>query len=237
MGKVVIHCIPYIKDKDALNESMEKMAKAIAARKKRTHIIMTHIGLDEATNGPNEMKLKGYPAARLRKMGAQKIIAGHHHHPQRFKGALVVGSPLQHNMLDQGDKRGLLVYDTDTEETTRIWLRNSRFFVYNLSSREELVKFQRDADNSIFAGGYVRILLDSAVTSEHKIADIVASSAKMFKILPIKHIKSGLRNETISNKAMANIGNLGAVVHDYVEHIDSPLNHKRLISIGKKLLY
>lgn len=237
INEVVFHCMPYIKDKDVLDKAVAEMAKTIEKWPwlGNVHIIITHIGLDEARNGPNEIQLKGYSVAKLRKLGAQKIIAGHHHHPQRFGGTNVVGSPLQHNMSDRGDKRGLLVYDTKTDETTRIWLRNSRFFFYEITSNKSFEKMQREQED--FRGGYVRVALDTSIKSESKVADIVGVSAKMYRILPVKHLKSGVRSAAISKLASANIGNLSVVVPDYIEYISPPgLNKQRLITVGKGLL-
>jgi len=236
-GTCAFHCLPYIKDKDQMAKEIQKIAKVIDGWASGwTHIIMTHIGLDEAKNGPNEIKLGGYPLARLRKIGADKILAGHHHHPQRLGGTEIIGSSLQHNMLDVGDKRGLMIYDTKENVTTRIWLRNSRFFMYEIDSKKKFEKMQREQED--FRGGYVRVLLDQAVISESKVADVVAAHAKMYKIIPMMHMKSGIRNEAISHKAIANIGNMSVVVPDYVEHINPVgLNKKRLITVGKGLLY
>jgi DNA repair exonuclease SbcCD nuclease subunit len=48
--------------------------------------------------------------------GVQHVFSGHYHpHMRVTDKATVVGSPLQLNWADEGDIRGFIVYDTDTD--------------------------------------------------------------------------------------------------------------------------
>jgi DNA repair exonuclease SbcCD nuclease subunit len=235
MDDVVVHCIPYLQDHSAIDGAVRQVAENIKRDPKLQHLMLIHLGLDKAVNGPNEIRVQGYSVDRLQKLGARKIFAGHHHHPQTIGNLEVIGSPLQHNMLDRDDRRGLLIYDTETEGVLRIWLSGPRFFMYEIDSVKSFDKFKRDQD--IYRGGYVRIMLMQGIASESKVADIVGASAKMYRILPMRQKKSNIRSEAVTNKAVANIGNLGAVVEDFVDHVKPVgLKRSRLISIGKKLV-
>ncbi len=49
--------------------------------------------------------------------GVQHVFSGHYHPYMRVTdNATVIGSPLQLNWADEGDRRGFIVYDTDTDE-------------------------------------------------------------------------------------------------------------------------
>jgi DNA repair exonuclease SbcCD nuclease subunit len=234
---VVIHCLPYVKDNNVLNQSIKSITRTIDKHRRRHHIMITHIGIDEATNGPNEIVLRNsFPTRSLRKTGAHAIFCGHHHHPQSLPPRVdVIGSPLQLNMLDRGDRRGIVMYDTDSKLLKRIWLGSSKFFLYELRTAKDFDELKRD--QALYRGGYVRILLTAGAAPESKVRDVVDATARMYKILPVMESKSGVRSQEVTQKAVANIGNIEAVLPDYVEHIDpSNLKRKRLVRIGRRLL-
>lgn len=235
---IEIHSLPYIKDRIQLEKQVELIAKSISKSDAWKNIIVTHIGLDQATNGPNEIKLKNsYALSKLRKLGADHILSGHHHHPQGNGHWSVIGSPLQMNMSDRGDRRGLLIYNTHKDTVKRIWLRGSRFFMVNIERFKDYESLQRLADKGEYNGGYVRVMLTHGVVPDTKIVDVLQTHAKMYKILPVNPIQNTTRSEAVTQKAVANIGNMRAVVKDYVEHLNpTNLKHKRLISIGRKLV-
>lgn len=237
---VVIHCIPYIKDPKQLDVNIERAREGIIQAHghsfPKAQIILTHMSFAQAVNGPNEIMLKtSYDVNKLRKLGTQKILSGHHHHPQDEGDWSIIGSPIQMNMLDRGDRRGFLIYNTKTNKTTRIWLNGSRFFLYEVNSLRRFEKLEREQE--AYRGGYVRVMLTQGVVPEAKIHRLLEKHAKMYKIIPVKNIKSEMRNAAVSKKAMANIGNLSEVIPAYVDHVaPKGLKAERLTTIGRRLI-
>lgn len=236
---IYFHCLPYIKDPEALEKEIKSMKFALSGSnpggKHSTHIIVTHIALAQAVNGPNEIKLKkAFDVNVFRKMGAQKILSGHHHHPQDEGNWSVIGSPLQMNMNDRGDRRGVLIYDTTTNKTKRIWFSGSRFFLYTIDSTRKWEKFLLDQDK--IKGGYVRVMYMPGVVDESALERVLKSTAKMYKMLPVASLSTVERSTKVTQKAMANVSDLSAVIPDYVEHVNPKgLNRNRLVRIGRKL--
>jgi hypothetical protein len=72
---------------------------------------------------------------------------------------------------------------------------------------------------------------------ETKIRDLLTPRVKMYKIVPMRNIKSSVRSEAVSKKAIASVGNLSEVIPDYVATVKAPgLRSKRLITVGRKLV-
>jgi len=61
-----------------------------------------------------------FEAVKKALSGRVIFLAGHYHHPQKIGAVQVVGAPIQHNRGDMGDRRGVLLLNTETFEIWRI---------------------------------------------------------------------------------------------------------------------
>jgi DNA repair exonuclease SbcCD nuclease subunit len=231
---VNIHCFPYANDKSKIDGMVSLLSMAASAYKNKINLLVTHMGLNEAVNGPNEIRVFGYKTSDLKKIGMTHVFSGHHHHPQRISPTHhVIGAPLQLNMLDRGDRRGFLIYDTKKKEVIRVWRKGVKFFLYNVASQKDFDTLQRDQEN--YADHYIRVMLDESVASTAKVSHLLRV-ARMSKILPLKKMKTGIRNDSITEAVITNAGRLDSVIESYVKHVRPKLNAERLIIVGKRLV-
>lgn len=231
IGKTSITCIPYTKDQKEFTHSLKGS---------RSDIVLAHCDLKEAVNGPNEVRLKdAWSITDLNRAG-DFVLCGHHHHPQRLNSrAVVVGSPIQHNMLDRGDNRGLVIYDTDTKKLKRIWLNFSRFFLFEIDTPEKLSWFMDQEWERDIPNGYVRFIFRfnpgrEAISRIEYALELNKVRGKEIKIqrAPVNSV----RNKKLTIQ-LAKTNDFKTSIPEYIKHIKPVgLNKKRLIEIGEKLI-
>ena len=78
------------------------------------------------------------------------VYLGHYHSHTRHGKATIIGTPLQLNWADSGDKRGFLVIDTDTGECEQIETDAPKFVTLDLGGRG-------GCDYSAFDNRFVRV--------------------------------------------------------------------------------
>lgn len=238
IGRSGIHCLPYIKDVEEFREKLSLLRNRI--RQHGHNILLVHQDLREAPNGPNEIRLKKAYSIREIAKKMDYVFCGHHHHPYRLNStAVVVGSPIQHNMLDRGDKRGIIIYDTQTEQVKRIWFTFSRFFLFEIESPAAYKKFSELEWEHGIPNGYVRFIFRYPLNIDEKTELEEHLKSMMVRGYEIK-VQPGptraMRNESLSKKMLASIG-LKAALPDYVDHVKPKgLNRKRLVKTGQKII-
>jgi DNA repair exonuclease SbcCD nuclease subunit len=85
--------------------------------------------------------------------GVQHVFSGHYHpHMQVTLKATVVGTPMQLNWADEGDRRGFLVYDTDTDEQEFHEIDGPKFVTLDWSD-----VYQSTIDEEV-SGNFVRVI-------------------------------------------------------------------------------
>src|ERR1044072_691724 len=232
IGNIKIGGIPYIKDPDEFTASIKRF--------KDSDILLGHCDLKEAVNGPNEIRLKdAWPVKKLMGAGSY-LFLGHHHHPQRLnKRAVVVGSPIQHNMLDRGDNRGLIIFDSDTKKLKRIWLKFSRFFLFDIESKEKLDWFLDQEWERGIENGYVRFIFRF-----NPGRDVISRIEEQLEAMKVrgKELKTqraplnSMRNEKLTLE-LSKSNDFKSSIPGYIDHVKpTGLNRKRLIKIGQQIL-
>jgi DNA repair exonuclease SbcCD nuclease subunit len=238
LSNTVIHCLPYLKDEKEFTDSIKRIKSKVSSSDH--NVVLTHCSLREAENGPNEIRLReAWSIKDLRKTG-DYIFCGHHHHPQRLNSrAIVVGSPIQHNMLDRGDNRGLVVYDSDRQQVKRIWLSFSRFFLFEILDKDHLEWFLGTEWERGIENGYVRFLFRFIPPRDviSRIEDQLTSFKVRGSEIKIQRAPlNSVRNEKLTLQ-LSRTNDFKSAIPTYVDHVrDKLLNRKRLIKVGEKLL-
>jgi len=236
LKQTTIHCLPYTKDAEEYTECVKRLKGRV--KRDRHNIILTHCSLKEAVNGPNEIRLKDAWSIKDLRNTADYIFCGHHHHPQRLNSrCLVVGSPIQHNMLDRGDRRGLVVYDDSTGEVKRIWLKFSSFFLYEITDPSQLPDisgFWTDKEN-----GYVRIIFRYIPQKDvlNRLNDALDKAKVRGREIKIQRAPlNAVRNEKLTLQ-LTKSNDFKSSISTYVDHVkDTMLNRERLVRIGESLI-
>lgn len=200
-------------------------------------ILVSHCGLTEAAIGPNEIKIEApLSLSDLAPLQLEAAMFGHYHKPQNFEGnVFIIGAPCQHTMLDRGEKRGVLIYDTKTHEAKRVWLNGPQFHLYELEpSIDDLAAFKHWVVGC--KGGYVRVLLRSKAIIKDAVVDLLeAAGVKAHQVRYAIVTAATARNEALTTKLLG--GGLEESLKDYVAHVTTDgLDKPRLVELGQALL-
>ncbi len=88
------------------------------------------------------------------------VFTGHYHpHVKVSEKATVVGSVMQHTWADTGDKRGFLVYDTNTKDIEQIKIRAPEFKTVDMGGAGSLgtIDDKKWFHPPYFKGNYIRV--------------------------------------------------------------------------------
>lgn len=93
-------------------------------------LLLGHLGIQGAEVGADFVYRNPHDATieDLQPSEFDAVYLGHYHkHQQLAPNAWYIGAPLQHNWGDRGDRRGCLIYDTETKIHERIYLQAPEF--------------------------------------------------------------------------------------------------------------
>lgn len=138
----------------------------------------------------------------------QRVFSGHfHHHHFCDKKVLYVGSPMQHHFGDSGDSgRGIVIYDTETDEIRFIQNPNwDKFRILRLKSEDDL------GDLSQYKGKYISIIYESMDLNPQKIQDkLLEAGAKSVRkqSVAVRKVQSSLQEKESSRDADDKLGHI-----------------------------
>lgn len=200
-------------------------------------ILVSHCGLTEATIGPNEIKIEAPLSLNdLAPLQLEAAMFGHYHKPQNFEGnVFIIGSPCQHTMLDRGEKRGVLIYDTKTHEAKRVWLNGPQFHLFEVADKDSLAALKEATPG--LKNGYVRVLLRSKAVVKDAVVELLeGAGVKAHQVRYAIVTAAAQRNEALTVKLLSSNG-LEESLGDYVHHVSTDgLDKDRLVELGRTLL-
>lgn len=131
--------------------------------------LMLHQGITEAAVGPSNYFIgTGISFLELKKY--EKVFVGHYHRYQKFGNTYIVGSPIQHNFGERGEKKGFLLLH-DNSRVEFLSTPNAREFkVVEVKEREDLIGFtKRDYVKFIVKSKRMKNFNFSSVSDHHKV--------------------------------------------------------------------
>jgi DNA repair exonuclease SbcCD nuclease subunit len=147
--------LPYTEDLDVITEFF-----AEAVKKGSNPVCFMHAGIDGVP-----MKSGFVPGSAFNTDmipdDVQHVFSGHYHpHMQVTDKATVVGSALQINWADMGDKRGFIVYDTDTGEQEFHEIDAPRFVTFNMKGMgvADYTYQEKIGKPGLFDNNFVRVV-------------------------------------------------------------------------------
>jgi DNA repair exonuclease SbcCD nuclease subunit len=122
--------LPYTEDVDVIKEFFDD-----AVKKGGNPVCFMHAGIDGVPMKSGFVPGSAFNTDMIPE-GVQHVFSGHYHpHMKVTDKATVVGTPLQLNWADTGDKRGFIVYDTDTDVQEFHEIDAPRFVTLNMEGR------------------------------------------------------------------------------------------------------
>ncbi|KKL26984.1 hypothetical protein LCGC14_2389760, partial [marine sediment metagenome] len=200
---LIVHAVPFYED----GKLVKKYIKGFNIDHRLSSLLIFHQGVSEATVGPNEIRLDCAMGVKdLRTKDFDYIFAGHYHHPQRLSdNMMMVGSPIQHNMLDRDSKRGIIIYDTEKKSVKRIWLKGTNFHLFEVNGHSDVDRLKQFLPE--FEDDYVRILIKTKIVLLSVLEGIMKrSKARRYEIRLAITSETKTRNEELTSSVIGKQG-------------------------------
>lgn len=229
---VDILAVPYIEDTNHLLGIVNEPAPDTDNPK----IFLGHFGVDGAKLGAdfvysnsNEPVIGNIPVGRF----SAGFLGHFHMHQQLAPNFWYVGAPLQHNWGDRGQKRGYMIYDTETTEAEFVELTDApRFEEVSV----HLVNDSLGEAKKVCDGNFVRIISDKPWTEDLIDEARLTLGAKTLEVVS----KRDDKNEAFEVRLQVDPGaSYDEMVSEYVKsglvELDG-LEEDWLITVGHRLL-
>lgn len=215
--------VPYTEDIPQIKSALNPSNMSYEA------ILLGHLGVQGAKVGADFVYANKHdPTVEDLKLDRfQAGFLGHYHlHQKIASNSWYIGSPLQHNWGDVGQKRGFCVYDTDTKKLEHISLKYPKFVeiqdgntVASNLTKNNFIKYYTDLPSSNIDVDELRTLLEA------KHVDIISSYVP------------GIA-QTSTKPALNISGSVQDILANYVEATvdDSAFDKAKLIELGKSLI-
>ena len=216
---------PYIYDKSELK-------KALGKYKAKDAIV--HWGIEGAHRNDWNVDKDGVPSTWLSHF--RNVFSGHYHYRNKFKNIQYIGSPFQQSFAEREQVKGVIYYNQKTQK--------QKFYEIKGTSKYHQIEIDQSfiEDGGDYSSGmpdikerdFVKIKLsgDQEFCSTVKVEDLIECEARSIKIEREVKRKHYSRLNIDSTELLSPY----ALMEKYVDYVDTPLNKKKLLEIGKELL-
>lgn len=137
IGEQECFMIPYNEDQSIIERKVKELEKAIGSKRMKSLVVFGHLSITGATQNNSSYKYIGGLRPGLF-FPTKRTFTGHFHHHHRISKVVYVGAPLQFNFGDAGDKRGVVIYDTE---------KNHYRYIVNPHCYQYVIMNDVDVDN------------------------------------------------------------------------------------------
>lgn len=155
--------IPYHEDQSIIEKRMEELKEEFGINKMKNTLVFGHLSITGAS--PNNSKNKYIGGINASVFDCTKrTFTGHFHHHHAVNNVIYVGAPLQFNFGDCGDKRGVVIYNSN---------KNYFNYVVNPLCYQFLKINDIEIDNiikrspGVFKDAFVKVLITQRLPAHH----------------------------------------------------------------------
>jgi DNA repair exonuclease SbcCD nuclease subunit len=218
-------------------ERIEEMIEPVivSAGKKAPKVALVHWGIKGAKRNDWNVDNEGVPVEWLKPF--KKVFSGHYHFRNSFENVQYIGSPYQQNHSEANQAKGVLLYDTVTEETEFVEIKGTPKHHAIKYSITEKGKVEIEGDTkAIGEKDMVSVTIEgdsdqvNAVTQEDLKKHFKAQSVKMNRQGRVRsHSRLGITStETLNPLTLA---------EKYVGFVDTSLDRKKLMETCHGLIH
>jgi DNA repair exonuclease SbcCD nuclease subunit len=221
---------PYL-PKDQIPDAI-KLAVSAAGEDPK-HDAFVHWGIKGAMRNDFNKDTDGVPVEWLTPF--RKVFSGHYHFRNAFENVQYIGSPIQQNFSEMGQDKGIVLYDNKRGKKVE-------FVEIKGTAKHREVRVAWEDDKSVIEGDeeiaendFLRI---KASGDSERCATITQDwASKKFKCHDIK-IEREVKDKAFSRLSLesTDVLNPDQIISKYVDFIDSSLDKKKLLEIGKSIL-
>jgi len=221
IGDIAFHCLPYISSIDKIRSVMSN----IEIDKHKINILLSHMGLQEAKVGPEELVIHEGLSVNDIENRFDYIFLGHYHKHQIINNNVYyVGSPLMHNFGERNDTKGFIVVDQDSKKFKIDFIETKapKFIEKHIDKIDEIADIKAKHSND-----FVKIIADNKINlNTIDIDDNIV-------------IENNYTNEDdIENRLDIDSGtSINEIINKFIDKIDIEfLNKDKLKKIGKEII-
>lgn len=154
-----------------------------------------------------------------------KVFLGHYHAEQKLADNIeYIGSPLQLSFGEAFQKKHILIYDLEKDESE---------YVENEFSPKHFIIKENEIENYNLEGNFVRLEVEDMTSSS--IMEIRKKLIQKNKVSSIQIKQSVKKEEHVIKDAKVILQKEDEMIEKYIEQIKTDLEKSKLISIGKSI--
>lgn len=191
-----------------------------------------HWGIAGAQMNDHRIDEDGVPVRWLKKF--KKVFSGHYHLRNSFENVQYIGSLLQKDFNEMGHDKGVLIWDTDTDELEFIEVKGTpKHYEVTVSFEDGRPKVQKP--DGITDIDIVRAKIVGASEQVSQISKDVLKNE--LNIIAAK-INREVEEKSLSRLAVEadEIYNIKSMMEKYIDFVSTPLDKKKLVKVGEEFV-
>lgn len=212
--------IPYTKM--GFTEKVEEVSRI--SRNSKLRYLFTHQGVRGAKVGPRDTILKDeYSLIDFKTGNFDLVFNGHYHKPQTMgSNFIIVGSSVQKDFGERGDRKGFWILDTETRSASFTENSSPKFHKVELRKGEKFnlpEKFSKDKD-------FLWLITEEALVTEEPIIKELLDDWRIRIDLEISRLRQKPRTEISINMGIED------QLASYVKYAKTELDKNKLVGMG-----
>lgn len=192
--------------------------------------LICHAGIAGASMNESKVDTDGLPRSLTKKF--KRVISGHYHMPHEFDNVIYVGSPMQQDFGEIGQKKSVVIYDTKKDT----WIRDEIKGLpkhYIVSVRWVDGEIEMKVPKRITKRDFVKVDMKGEIEQvrampRSKFDEIECRTLKIeSEIAEVYISRLGITTEELDNETL--------LVEKYVEFLNPDLDKKKLMHIYRDL--
>lgn len=195
-------------------------------------VMIGHLALAEGVLGDTDIKLKKELSIKEIEDFYDLILLGHYHKFQKIREKTwYIGSALQLSFGEAGQKKYCVILDTDDLSLEWIELTSARQYIIMVFANQpemtqDEMKGYFDSEQEILSHAIVKIIL-----AENQVIDNswIPEGTEYF-------IERFSHRDTKTRLSNSNLKNMNGMMKEYIKISNSPLDHDKLLELGKEII-
>ncbi len=193
-----------------------------------------HWGIQGAKRNDWNVDCDGVPIDYLK--GFRRVFSGHYHYRNKFENVQYIGSPLQQDFGEMGQDKGVIIYDNTKNET--------QFCEIEGTPKHYEVKVSFDKEGKAIFSGQEEVQEKDfcRIEAEGEKENVSRLTKEDCQKAINKNARFSIRR-SIKDKSFSRLNIKAAERHSYeslmkkyVDFVETDLNKKRLLEVGKEFL-
>ena len=227
-----IAMFPYMDDREEAKRYINKFIKEGAQD------AVVHWGIKGAMRNDWNKDTDGIPVEWLKPF--RKVFSGHYHYRNSIENVQYIGSPFQQNFAEREQTKGVIYYEQESNKERFYEIKGTPKH-YEIEIHQEGDEIRKSKANGshdweeIGEKDFIKVKISGdsefckTFKKEEHLGTIASASVKIERAVKERHhSRLNIKTEEILSPL--------SLMEKYVDFIDTPLNKKQLLDVGKELI-